>query len=326
VGGVLISMARAYAEQSRMPEAIAAGKEAEVRFTALTREFPDNAKPRRGLSTAWNVLGEFARREHDGPAALEYADKAIAAARTLAALDEDDVVLQRDLAAALQGASITFGWLERYDDRRKVEEEALAINRKLRDAEPENLQNQRDLMMMLEVSMQTLELQGDLAAAEARAKEMDALRAFLAERGAENETVTESAVMGHDALSFMFVHKNDFTRAFRENQLVIDGLSAILKASPESERVSERHVVALIARAELAVRQAEHTHRRADWEFAREATRTATTAYAANVAMQNSKTDGAALGRVTLPEFVARTDAALAGKPLPPLPSETIVR
>lgn len=326
VAAGLISVARSLEELSQMPEALTAAKEAEALFVDLTREFPDHGKPRRGAQIAWSVLGELTRREHDGEASLAYAHKAVAAARALVAREPDNAVFLRDLAASLQGVSTTLGALGRYDEQRPFDDESLDLNRRLRAADPENLQNVRDRMSMLEVSMNQLRAPGDLVVLQQRVDETEGLLRFLAERGADTPLAKEVVVMGHDALTFVWLKKGDFAHALAENQRVLDGFAELMKVASDSERVSGRQVVALMARAEVAVRRAEHTHRRADWEFAREACRVATAAFDGNAALKSSHTDGRTLGEVTLPEFTARVDAALAGKPRPPLPTETIVR
>lgn len=319
VGGALLSIARVRSEQSRIAEAIAAAREAEHLFEALAREFPDNGGPRRGLQVAWTVLNELYRRDDDRPAALEYALKAITAARALVAAEPENAVAQRDLMAALQSASLTYAWLGKRDDQRRVVEEALGINHALRAADPENLQTVRDLLSVLQASMSVLTPR-ELDTARARIAEMEALAKQLAEEGADANLARESVVMAHDTLATLLTQAGDFTAALAENQTVVDGLARLVSDAPDSERLSVRQAVGLVDRAGIAVLRAEATRRRADWEFAREACRAATAAVEANASLKDSRGDSHDEAMVELPAFTARVEAALAGRPLPPLP------
>ncbi len=321
VAGVLVSIARGRADQSRIAEAIAAAKESEEIFEALTKEFPDNGYPRRGRQIAWTVLNELYRRNDDRPGALAYVLKALAAARAMVAVEPENAVYRRDLVVSLQAASVTYSWLEDRVEQRKVIDEAIAINHALRTEDPENLQTVRDLVSVLELSMTLLDPK-ELPVAEQRVKEMEELEHLLIEEGGQASLASEGVAMAHDALATLFARARDFDRALAENQKVIDRIAVLVKDTPDSERLSARQTIALVDRAGLAVLRAEHTRRRADWEYARDACRTATLSVDANEALKNSQGDSHDEATISLPAFVARVDAALAGRPLPPLPPD----
>ncbi|MGV3625732.1 MAG: protein kinase domain-containing protein [Archangium sp.] len=314
----VVFLSRLLAEQGHAAEAIELGLRAEALLAALVAEFPDAVDPRRVLGGAWQSLIAIFRQEGRLEDALLYSKKSTHAARLALSRDPTNAVAVRDLFAALTLECSVLSQLRAYEQMRAPETEALSLIRVARESDPDNLQTVRNLAMGLLQFAYGAAWRNEFELAEQRLEEQTRLIAQLKAADPDDATLDEELAGGHDARALLRSRQGRLEEATVEFEKLVEADLAVAARQPESARLKNRVALAQSALASHLVRVAEKTHARADWERAREQLAVSEAAYAKldDAGTSLGMNDGTARDRA---ELRTRVEAALAGKPLPPL-------
>ena len=315
VAAVLITVTELRSEQGRLPEAFEAANEAASVFEALSKEKPDAIEYRRGVQRAHAVLATLFQLTRDFEQSLKHsrlqADEALAVLK----LDPANSVAQRDAVVGLTNLAQMLESSDRHAESWDFSEQALALQRDILARDAANVQSLRDYASVLGASAYAALTLGKSDVAEARAREVIAL---TFPPGEDNVVTTETRAFAWHTLSLVMVQRGRFDEARRAAVRYIELLESLLQADDSQQRIRNRVALAVNAQAETWVRAAEASHTRADWlaadEVLKRAVELSTPLEAQGKALEALKST-----RDEREALRKRIDAALAGKPLPPM-------
>ena len=315
----LISLSRVATEEARLDDAIELALRAEAQGSALVAESPGSVEMKRTLQVAWQVLIGAYRLAGRFADALPYARKSTAAARAAYDGDPGNSVAARDLVVALTLEGGLLSSLNRLEETRALEHEALELLRASHQRDPANMQTLRNLGRQLVASAYDAAWRGEFDTAERRLVEQAKIAAELKARDAQDFTTLEELTSAHDVRAIIFTRQGRFTDALAEQQQVLDETLAQTGSSPESKRLWTQVGHAQAALVKLRVRIAEKSKAKADWEAAL-AQEDAAARAVAEIVKDDSLLSAFEDTIEERAELKTRIEAALAGKPLPPLP------
>ncbi len=281
VAVVLLSLGDVRKEQGRVKDALTHSEEAERILAGLLLEKPDDPTLRRTVATVWSRLLVLYLLDGQRPRALDMAQRPLTQARKDLALDAQNSVARRDLVVALSGLARAQSSADLPDLSAATQQEALTVQRALRDEDPSNLQSRRDLCQLLTAAAYTELDRQDWMAAErgfhALFDEVTALQPL----DPENLTVLEARCDAHHGLASALGGLQRLDEAVTENRSGLAELEAMLVSHPDLGRLRNRRALFLSLEGELRFEQAVAKPTRAHWQVAQDAQRGALEAFAA---------------------------------------------